>query len=173
MLALVVLVVVYLLVVAPSASPHAAADFTLKMSVQLNTKDSSNQTVAQFIFPHYPVGISGGFWVSHQFDSYGLDGHYPIYTELSSSNSYFIIHVRSIVAHNYTLGDFFAVWGYLLGENNTLGVAADKGSLWQLCVGLAPPALRPIVSNWGQEPLSKDAYFFLIYYNPSLGAGCA
>ena len=169
MLALVVLMAVYLLVVAPAVSPHAAVDFTLKMSVQVKT----NQTEARLIFPRFPVGVSGGFWASHQFDSYGLDGRYPLYTELLSNNTYFIIHVRSTLARNYTLGDFFDVWGYLLGENNTLGVLADKGSLWQLCEGIAPPTLRPIISNWGQQLLVKDAFFFLIYYNPSLGAGCA
>jgi hypothetical protein len=171
MLALIMLAVVYLLVVAPSASPHAAVDFTLKMSVQYN--NPVNQTEARFIAPRTPVGVSGGLWASHQFDSYGLDGHYPLFTELSPNHNYFLLHVRSVVAHNYTLGDFFAVWGYPLGENNTIGVVASNGSLWQLCVGLAPPHLRPIISNWGQEVLVKDVYFFLIYYNPSLGAGCA
>jgi hypothetical protein len=170
MLALVMLAVVYLLVVAPSASPHAAVDFTLKMSVQYN--NPANQTETRFIAPRFPVGVSGGLWASHQYDGYGLDGHYPLYTELLSSNSYFLIHVRSTVAHNYTLGDFFAVWGFPLGENNTIGVVASNGSHWQLCIGLAPPG-RPIISNWGQQVLVKDVTFFLIYYNPSLGAGCA
>ena len=59
------------------------------------------------------IGISGGFAFLHTHDSSG------------------VIHVESPVIKDYTLGQFFDVWGVLLTKNQ-IGAYQDNGNdkLW-------------------------------------------
>ncbi len=155
-LAVVLVAGVYALVAAPS--PRPVVDFTVGLSIQYEYKGGQKQ----FLIPP-AVGVPGGIWAAHQYDSYGLDNRYPVYTE-DPPNPYpgfSLVHVRSTVAHSFTLGDFFAVYGKPLGRNDTLNImAVPDGSFWDMCVG-SPPAIR--AGYWGAEVLADRQNITLVY----------
>jgi len=58
------------------------------------------------------VGVQGGNWNWHNLDQYGVDGRAPMYT-LDTTG---LIRIQSTVARNYTLGDFFRIWGVTFND---------------------------------------------------------
>lgn len=163
---------------APSNAP-VVQDFTFKITIQVSYVNSTGGTQGRFIIPPVNIGQCQGTWLSHQYDGYGIGGKYPIYTltqDLSNPYpGYSIIHVTSASNRNYTLGDFFAVWGEPLGYSNTLGFTTppQTGSkqfppswYWAMCTG--PPPGVPS-NKWGLEPLSKDKFVSLLYSNVGCG----
>jgi len=60
----------------------AAVDYTLDISIQLSYLDPNSATGA-VILSVYPerVGVAGGVWKTDQYDSYGLDGRYPVFAK--------------------------------------------------------------------------------------------
>ncbi len=157
-MAAIVLAGLYFVAFSPIQAPQAAEDFTFKISIQV-----SNGTAFSFVIPP-AIGVAGGIWRSHQYDQFGLSGHYPLYTDQPPANysGYSIVHVRSSVVRQYYLGDFFAVWGEPIGYNNTLGIPARNSFFWDMCVG-GPGNVRP--GNWGGEFLVKDLPVELRYSN--------
>jgi hypothetical protein len=66
------------------------------------------------------IGIAPSKYKDHEFDAYiGDMGAAPVHTHDSSG----ILHVESSVTINYTLGDFYKIWGKSLPANAT--VTAD------------------------------------------------
>lgn len=66
------------------------------------------------------IGIAPSKWKDHEFDSFiGDMGAAPIHTHDASG----VLHVESSVTMNYTLGDFYKIWGKSLPANAT--VTAD------------------------------------------------
>jgi len=76
---------------------------------------------------------------------------------------YSLIRVVSTIYHNYTLGDFFSVWGMTLGQNDTINIQSAHGNQWSMCVGPSQNSQRP--GLWGQEPLVNYNSITLIYDN--------
>ncbi len=56
------------------------------------------------------IGVDSNLWNYHGLDQFGVTGRAPIYT-LDPTG---IIRVQSTVNINYTLGDFFMIWGRFL-----------------------------------------------------------
>jgi len=53
------------------------------------------------------VGINRELWIDHGLDDFNPEGMSSLHTHDSSGT----IHVESTVVRNYTLGEFFDVWG--------------------------------------------------------------
>ncbi len=74
------------------------------------------------------IGIISSLWKNHSLDTYGMQampemsmsGMSPLHTHDDSG----IIHVESSIDRNYTLGEFFNIWG-LDVEQNTVKASVD------------------------------------------------
>ncbi len=143
-----------------------AEDFTLKMTIEVANPNGSFNAVRP---PVNGIGVSGGVWNFHQYDNLGIDKRYPIFV-LSNATppGYFLIHVKSNALRNYTLADFFNVWGEPLSPSYTLGIASQpsNGLSWSMCLGL-PPNQR--FGQWGNQTLTKDMFIGLLYANLDCG----
>jgi hypothetical protein len=159
-----------------TAAPQAAEDFTVPLSIEISTKVTGG-AIIQNVLPK-GVGVSGIIWNSHQYDSDGLNGHYPVFAQgaPNGNTNYSLIHVRSKVARTYTLLDFFNVWGVPLGKTNTLGypytvpppasVNATYSSdwYWDLCVqSLTTAGIHG--GSWDNQPLLPGEGIVLLYSN--------
>jgi hypothetical protein len=66
------------------------------------------------------IGIKPSLWHDHEYDKYMGDmGAAAVHTHDSSG----ILHVESSVTMNYTLGDFYKIWGQSIPAGST--VTAD------------------------------------------------
>jgi hypothetical protein len=155
-------------VLAASPSRTIAVNFSSNLVIEVH--EPSNETQVRCVYPSNDVGIQGGYWQTHVYDTYGVDSHYPVYSynpSVLSCPTAFRISTVSNVNRNYTLGDFFNVWGQRLGPDNTLNLVPSGGMLWVMCVGPSVSTLRP--GNWGQELLVDNATMILAYTRVS---GC-
>ncbi len=78
LVALVLIASAYAVSVLPASSSPAAMDFTAKLLI---AQANNNGTWQRYYAPSYPVGVPGGIWDTHQYDSYGVNSHYPIYLD--------------------------------------------------------------------------------------------
>jgi hypothetical protein len=184
--------VVYVVLTLPAPTASSAMDFTFSLVIQ---ESNNNGSSIAGIVPANAIGEAGGYWRTSQFNAYGVDvGHYPIYMDrpcaisnataclasggCQAANGTIVppctIHVKSTRVINYTLGDFFDVWGYPVGANNTLGVLSKNNFVWQLCIG-ANAANAKYSNLWRAQPLLADEAITLFYVNPSNSntPGCA
>ncbi len=99
------------------------------------------------------IGNPGGIWKAHVYDGDGLNGFYPLYTTDRSG----LIHVVSKVARNYTLGDFFAVWGQTLNSTQVLSLHNGSDGTWTMIVNGQPS------NDWGGHML-KDGEIIRLRY---------
>lgn len=156
-----------------TASPQPREDFTIPFAIQI-TQLSGGSGYLSNALP-VGVGVSGLIWDSHQYDSEGLNGHYPLFGQEApgGNTSYALIHVRSTVNRVYTLQDFFNVWGQPLGPNNTFGLTtpppSSQNSLygsdwyWDMCVQFAGG--RIVKGLWGNQTLVPSEGIVLKYSN--------
>ena len=170
LLALALLFTVYYIA---TASPTARVDFTVPVAIQLVRLDGNYQPVLPKL-----VGVRGGIWNYHQYDSEGLNGHYPVFAQgtPNGNTSYFLLHVRSTVDRTYTLLDFFNVWGYPLDRTNTLNFTVppptSQNSIygsdwyWDMCVQVNGGRIHE--GNWTSQPLVPGGSIVLRYS----GDGC-
>ena len=169
LLALALLFTVYYIA---TASPTARVDFTVPVTIQLVRLDGNYQPVLPKL-----VGVRGGIWNYHQYDSDGVNGHYPVFASegTNGNTSYSFIHVRSTVNRTYTLQDFFNVWGAPLGPKNTLGYTAPPPAsdtsytsdwYWDMCVQLNGGRIHEGI--WGNQTLVPGLGIVLRYSN----SGC-
>ncbi len=158
---------------APAPLTAPAEDFTFRIDIQLRLLDGNTS----FVIPPPNLGVVGGRWMTHQYDSDGIGGQYPIFSLLDTGRyggNPSIIHVRSRVVRNYALADLFALWGEPLGQSKTLNYTSNPtGSakfgntwVWNMCIG-NPPSVAPGPPNWGSQVLTKDVGIFLIYADPN------
>lgn len=162
----------YALSVLPVPAAPAAVDYTFNLLVQISNNNSSNPQV-RAVAPGRSIGEAGGYWATSQYNSYGVDSsHYPLYMDdpTTACKPYCVIHVKSTVARSYTLGDFFNVWGYPIGMNNTLGQKSYGNVAWEMCIGLGSGASDS--SQWGAFVLQPDLDITLFFHDSSI-LGCA
>jgi hypothetical protein len=171
LLALAIVTGVYVVYLLPVPSRPAVMDYTFQLLLEQSNRNGSQ---VRAIAPKVAIGEPGGFWNSLQYNSYGVDSsHYPLYLDTPSAAtcpSYCIVHVKSAVAHNYTLGDYFQVWGQPLGADNTIGIPRNGDLYWQMCIGLGSGASNN--SEWGAFVLKPNLDITLFYHN-STGLGCS
>jgi hypothetical protein len=171
LLALAIVTGVLVVYLFPAPPANAAMNFTFQLLVETTNK---NGTLSQARAPAEAIGESGGFWYTNQYNVYGVDStHYPLYMDPPSQTvcpGYCIVHVKSRVVHNYTLGDYFNVWGQPLGESDTIGITAYQGFVWEMCLGLGSGAVMS--SEWGAYVLQPNVDITLMYHN-STGLGCS
>lgn len=161
----------YVLFLEPQPTVPAAMDFTFNILLQVSNKNSSQ---VRAIAPGHPIGEAGGYWATSQYNNDSVDSsHYPVYMDIPSTacTPVCVIHVKSRVVHAFTLGDFFAVWGQPLGENNTIGVTRSNSFAWQMCIG--PPNSATLSNQWGNYIVQSGDDLTLFYYDTSTGLGCA
>ena len=134
---------------------------TLKISIFTNTTSVKfhNVVIAN------NVGAPGGILLSNRYASDGISGYYPLSTRDYSG----VIHVDSTLHRDYTLGDFFEVWGEPLGPLDTLGyhanVTARVPYTWSMCVADPFPnnGAPYAVDQWGSHVLRNNETITLIF----------
>jgi hypothetical protein len=144
-----------------------AEDFTLRMVIQVASPSGGFSHVSP---PANGIGVPGGQWIANRYDTEGIGHNYPVFVAPNASRpGYFLIHVTSRVARNYTLADLFNVWGQPLGPSNTIGIPplADGSVFWTMCVGLPPN--QYVVGTWGSQNLSNGIFIALLYANADCG----
>jgi hypothetical protein len=165
---------VYALTVLPSPTYPAAMDYTFKLLIEVANKNSTAPLV-RAIAPGHAIGESGGYWASTQYNNDSVDStHYPVYMDDPSiaCTPTCLIHVKSRFVHQFTLGDFFNVWGYPLGENNTISVPRNGSFAWEMCIG-PDPSSASISTLWGAQPLQPNIDIKLYFFDTVNGTGCA
>jgi len=63
------------------------------------------------------IGINQSLWQAHSLDHYGVAGHSPLTTSDTSGT----IHVDSNTVRNFTLQEFFQVWGETVDNYQVVG----------------------------------------------------
>jgi len=79
------------------------------------------------------IGIDPSLWKDHSLDSYGMmAGMAPLHTHDASGT----IHVESTTTRDYTVGEFFGIWGETFDAQEVLGHVAGPGhSVWMVVDG--------------------------------------
>ena len=146
-------------VTSPSTYQHAVMSIQVGLTIQLIARDLSHSKIT----PAADIGRAGGVMATTRYLKDGIGGNYPIYT-LDTTG---IIYVQSQVARQYTLGDFFEVWGNALGPTNTLGRPANFTSTgvvdyyWAMCLK-GPQGPIP-TADWGGLVLINGGVISLVY----------
>jgi len=87
----------------PSDDSKSMSD---KMVMHIHPRIYIEMDGQTYMVPQY-VGIVPSMWKDHSLDSYGMKGMAPLHTHTNDG----IIHVESNVKRDYTLGEFFDIWG--------------------------------------------------------------
>ena len=104
------------------------------------------------------IGIDQNLWRDHTLDQYTEGpGVSPLHTHDSSG----VIHVESKVTRDFTLGEFFKIWGQPLGPQQTLNLRADSTHYLYMTVdGQAYSG-----TDW-ESLVFKDGQRIEIHYDP-------
>ena len=167
-LGIVIVAAVFAASILPAAPQTAAVDFTSFLVIEVHSP--TNETQVRCVYPRGDVGVAGGYWVNHTYHRDGLDSNYPVYAYIPvnpSCPTAIPINVKSTVARNYTMGDFFSMWGQPIGPNNTIQIQNSGNMFWVMCKGPSVQTLSP--ANWGQEVLATNQTYILAYTQV---AGC-
>ncbi len=153
-------------VTSPSAYQHVAMSISVGLSIQFVARDLSSSKIT----PAANIGRSGGPpMATTRYLKDGIGGNYPIYTVDNTG----VIYVQSQVARQYTLGDFFEVWGNSLGPTNTLGRPANFTSTgvtdyyWSMCLKGTQASIPTI--DWGGHVLTNGEVIGLVYSEVGCG----
>src|SRR3989475_8502628 len=96
------------------------------------------------------IGIDPSLWQDHSLDQYsmmqdmpdGMSGMGPLHTHNTSGT----IHVESRVTREYTLGEFFRIWGQTFDDQQVLGHKAQPGHrVWMVVNGAEVPPSYSLV----------------------------
>ncbi len=102
------------------------------------------------------IGIDPSLWRDHSLDEYsmmqdmpdGMQGMAPLHTHDTLGT----IHVESRVSRDYTLGEFFRIWGQSFDGRQVLGHAAPPGhSVWMVVDGAEVPPSYSLVLRDGMH----------------------
>ena len=79
------------------------------------------------------IGIDPSLWHDHSLDGYGMMASMaPLHTHDASG----MIHVESTVTRDYTIGEFFRIWGESFDATQVLGHPAVAGhKVWMVVDG--------------------------------------
>jgi hypothetical protein len=78
------------------------------------------------------IGILPSLWIDRSLDRYGIGNSSPMHTHDESG----VIHIESTVARNYSLGEFFDIWGKTFNEFCIFDKCGAEGSLTVTVNGL-------------------------------------
>ena len=102
------------------------------------------------------IGIDPSLWRDHSLDQYsmmqdmpdGMQGMAPLHTHDTAGT----IHVESRVSREYTLGEFFQIWGRTFDGQQVLGHPAQPGhSVWMIVNGAEVPPSYSLVLRDGMH----------------------
>lgn len=155
-----------------SSSP-LAMDFYVAISIQVvNTVGNQSRFI---IPPSIGVPVTNAMWANHTLDRYGTNGISPLCLDTPSGSTqyrgYSSIRVRSTVVMNFTLRDFFNVWGQPLGKNSTDAtltngiVQAGPNRIWEMCIGNPTNTSSLRLGNWEVQRMYAGEFITLVYYN--------
>ncbi len=68
------------------------------------------------------VGIDPELWKNHSLDQYGMMGMAPVHTHTADG----MLHVESKIIRNYTLGEFFDIWGLDLKGDTIIATSYNE-----------------------------------------------
>ncbi len=125
------------------------------------------------------IGAPGGIFATTRYSSDGVNGFYPVWGRHYGNT----VFVDSRVYRNYTLGDFFEVWGEPLGPLNTLGAHENASSyhgnitettylfIWSMCLQNPHSPGGPVysVNEWGSHVLRDNETITLTYATEACG----
>ncbi len=151
-------------------SARISENLSLRMLVNLWNQNSTAYSQIGIL---KDVGVPGGVFGTTRYLSDGLNGYYPVWARHYSTT----IWVDSKVQRNYTLGDFFEVWGAPLGPLDTLGyrenVTTFRGNItsttylffWSMCLVDPHTSSSSIhaVDEWGSHVLRNNETITLTY----------
>lgn len=154
-------------------SSPLAMDFYVALSIQVvNTVGNQSRFI---IPPSIGIPVTGAMWANRTLDKYGTDGISPLCLDTQPGatqyRGYSSIHVRSIIAMNYTLRDFFNVWGQPLGRNGTDAtltngiVQVGPNRVWEMCIGNPTNTSSLRLGDWLGEKMVAGKFITLVYYN--------
>ncbi len=163
-----------------SSQTQVAMHIHPRLTIQIIGANSNRSNFqSQFILTKDNIGAPGGIMYTTKYLSDGVNGFYPLHTQFPSCLNVTrvmmcTIHVESKVVRAYTLGDFFDVWGYPLGRENTLGYQANDTIYtvhppqpypfyWDMCI--RDPATGRTLPNdeWGAHVLRDGELIFLVF----------
>jgi hypothetical protein len=126
----------------------------------------------RYLLPDQSIGVPGGFMATTKYLSDGVNGNYPMYSSPyncgnSTGQTICRIDILSKVDRQYTLGDFFGVWGVPLGPDQTLSPRFSTNStyLWTMCTSTRANVWVPS-EDWGSHVLRKGEIILLDYSPP-------
>lgn len=70
-----------------------------------------------------PIGLASGIWVDHSLDEFGFPGASPLHTHSPTGR----VHIESNAVRDYTLTEFFAIWGQPLGPDRLRDAVVGPG----------------------------------------------
>jgi hypothetical protein len=169
-IALVSIVVVGTVFVASYDSARIVETLSAKLLIAIWNKTATNSSLVGI---PKDVGVPGGIFGTTRYMSDGVYGYYPVWARHYGNT----IWVDSRVQRNYTLGDFFELWGVPLGPLDTLGyrenVTTFRGNLtsttylffWSMCL-VDPHASTNSIhidDAWGSHVLRDNETITLTY----------
>ena len=99
------------------------------------------------------IGIEPNLWKDHALDTYGMQampwmgmaGMAPLHTHDSTGK----IHLESSEVRDYTISDFFRIWGETFDDQQVLGHTAPSGHrVWMVVDGTeAPPSTSLVLRD--------------------------
>jgi len=125
----------------PNRSEGLAMHIHVRLSISIEGRN--------FAVPS-DIGISRELWIDHSLDDFNPEGMSPLHTHDSSGT----IHVESTVVRNYTLGEFFDVWGVRFDDRCISDYCSNEGYALRAYVnGNRIPDPRDYVLSDGDELL--------------------
>ena len=159
--------IVVLLIWANSQAEVPAMHLTAKLQITIVNKEYASHNV----LPTSTIGVPGGIMNASTYLSDGLNGRYPLYSEnIGDHGGTILIHIESRVVRNYTLGDFFAVWGEPIGPNRTFTLSSNRTSpaqenqfFWDMCIINPVTNFRTPSFDWGSHVLKDGETVDLLF----------
>ena len=169
----VALLIIAVAVYANYEAGRVAYQAQFDLVIEKRSFDANGQPVTTTVSPAPHIGEPGGYMYTQQYIADGVGGNYPLHTVDTSG----VVYIDSKVVRDYTLGDFFAVWGEPLGVNNTLGFKANYSStlrspyVWSMCIrtssgGTAVDIPEPA---WGAHVIRDKEVIDLVYSQLTCG----
>jgi hypothetical protein len=131
----------------------------------------------RYIVPDKSIGIPGGYMSTQRYLGDGVNGNYPLYTRpdlcgnITGTGAMCLINIVSTVQRDYTLQDFFDVWGVPLGPSLTLSPTFTSNSTysWAMCITPVGGTRFIATDDWGTHVLTRTEVILLAYSTVGCG----